>query len=540
MTTKSVSGQFADLDAKRKRHLERGRRCAANSIPSILPEPDQTDGGDIPDNHQSDCARWVSGLAGTLLQSTFPPGAPFASQQLAPSLDRDESISDEVKQTIKDRLFLQDIAIQAALESGGTVQKNELVAGFHDAQRHAFEQILVCGDVCQELTDDFRVKNYRLDNYGVLRDSTGRLLQLITRQEIDPGSFDEDELKKAELTQEKVMEKSVSERLVKVYDRMEWHPFSELWVTVREATIDGKAVVINEFEDKVPAKWSVPYRLTSGNHYGDGLCGLNFGDIIKLDFLCNKLSDHADLASWFHLFIDPSSDLTEDDMLSTNGRVSYGRVENGEAADVALFKADKVSDFTITKQVRDDVREALGRAFLSSTGSVRDSERTTQYEVAATTIQELNNGTGGVYASIATNMQANLFARARFEAVRQKIIRPIPSKLIGRAVQTVPLTGLAALAAQARFQSILSFADLIQKLGPRYSARLDEGILTRVAARYFLVNEPGLIKTDAQVKADLEAAIQAQNRQAAGQQAVTTLGNIAEQQAAASAQQPAA
>jgi len=532
MTT-TVAGQFAKLDDARSWHLERARACASKSIRSILPDPKYKGGGDKPENNQSDCARYVAGLAGTLLQATFPPGAPFVSQQLSPELDRDPTIPDEKKQAIKDQLFIQDIAIQAAIEGGGGFDGNELVAGFHDIERYAFEQLLVAGDVCQGMTDNFRLKNYALNNYVVTRDDTGRLLMLITKEQQDPGALDEDELAKTGVTRADLEKKSVMDRLCEVYDRQEWNPFSKKWVTTREVKIDNQYRVVNTFEDRVPQKWVASYRLPRGGHYGDGLCDLNFGDIHSLDDLCGKILDHADLASWFHIFLDPEGDLTPDDMLERNGRVSYGRVVNGVPAHVGLFKADKVSDFTITKQSRDDLRESLGRAFLSSTGSVRDSERTTRFEIAATTIQELQNGLGGVYASIATSMQVPLFARARFECQRKRVIRSIPPSLIGKAVRAIPLTGLAALAAQARFQAIVSYADFAAKLGPQALARLNEGVLMQVAARYFLINEPGLVRSDEEMRKVLDQAIQAKNREAAGQQVVSSMGAIAENQAAA-------
>lgn len=532
----TVVEEFRSLHADRTEHLERAYNCAERSIPSVLRRPERRRNGASPDNFQSDVARFVSGLAGKMLQGLFPPGVPYYAQQLAPEIERDETISSDFKQGLKDQLLVQDLVILAMLEGASGSGGNDLLATLHDAERIALEQLLVCGDVCQRLDDDFQITNFPLNCYVVQRDSTGKTLFIITKEQVDPTSFSDEELSRAELDIDELRKKSVKSRVCTVYTRVEWQPWSKKWTVVREAAINDKGKIISEDEDTVTAIWSVPYKLGGDDNYGTGLCDNNYGDIHSFDELSRRLLNHADLASWFKVIVDKNSDLRISDLIQRNGTCHRDEVENGVARNIAVVKADKIADFSVVQQVHEQIRAQLGRAFLSDTGSVRQSERTTALEVARTTISELQNALGGAYSSVARYMQTPLFARAKFQCQGKRLIKSIPRSIAGKAIRAVPLTGLPALAAQSRFQNVVSFAELAMKLSPTAQARINEEVLLRVAARFYLVNEPGLIRTDEEMKAKVEEAMQAQSRQEARSRMIEAAGTITENAAANAAQ----
>jgi hypothetical protein len=119
-----------------------------------------------------------------------------------------------------------------------------------------------------------------------------------------------------------------------------------------------------------------------------------------------------------------------------------------------------------------------------------------------------------------------MFLRAEAQLVSDRKIKPIPRKMEGRAVKTVPLTGLAALAAQTKFQNIMRIAELAERL--QATEDIDKGVFLNAAVRYFQVDEPGLVLSAEKKRAMMDEAMarQAQAR------AIDAAGTIAENAAA--------
>jgi hypothetical protein len=140
-----------------------------------------------------------------------------------------------------------------------------------------------------------------------------------------------------------------------------------------------------------------------------------------------------------------------------------------------------------------------------------------------------------VFASIADQMDAPQIAYA-IEQAREKGLLPKIDNEARKGIRLSLLTGQTALAAQARAARALSLPDLAAKLGEPASRFIDPGVMFRMFARMQRFDEPGLIKSQAQVNAEQQAAIAQQLQLAAGQQAVQSAGTIAEQTAAAAVQ----
>lgn len=517
MTKHNLHEQFTEWDAERRPILDRVRECAKRTIPSVMPDPANVGANArLPDNYQSDGARYVSTFAGRLLQGTFPPGVPYAARHLSKDLLDDPAVPVESKQRLLEELAIRNATIVAFIENSPR---------FYATKYSVMKNLIVCGDVTERMNDDGSITMFRMDNYVTLRDSTGTVLCQVFRENLDIASLTVGELDELGIKESSFRQKRIDKRLVTKYVRNEWNPWSRTWVQLPGIMYDGKMRYFDEQEDRVSAYWTTPFDLTEGENYGRGLCEINFGDIVMVDTGAHAFSNWLELSSWFKMCIDDASDINEDDLSRENGTTMRCKVMAGAVQDMALFKADKLADFTVAEKVTERVSSRLGKAFLSETASVRDSERTTLGEITQTTIQELQNATNGAFATLSAFQQLPMFLRAEHQLVTDRRLKPIPEKLEGKAVRTAPLTGLAALAAQTKFQNVVRVAELAQQL--QAEDDIDKSVFLNAAARYMQVDEPGLVKTAEQKKAEMDA-IMARQAQA---RAIDAVGTIAENRA---------
>lgn len=529
MSTENLEQQFVALDAERSTLLQRVRECAKRTIPQLMPDPARqvrtktsSERTIKPDNYQGDCQRFVTGFAGRLLEGVFPPGVPYAARKLSPEILDDPEIPSEWKTQLIEALTLRNMIIVSMIEASPL---------FYARKYNVFKHLLVCGECAERMNDDYSITLFRLDNYVTLRDSTGTILSQIFREKLDLASLEPGELELIGMTPEKLRGMNAAQRMVTKYTRNEWNPWSKTWVQLRGIMHENKCHYLPEQEDRVSAFWTTPWDLTEGENYAIGLCELNYGDILTIDTLALGTMNFADVTSWMRIGVDESSDLDENELLDENGRIIRCRVDGGQIQNLAMLQANKVGDWSVFKDIKEDTINKLGRSFLSETSSVRDSERTTLGEITATTIRELQNATNGAFATIATHQQLPMFLRAEAQLVSDRLIKPIPKKLEGRAVKSVALTGLAALASQTKFQNVMRIAELAERL--QATENLDKDVVLNAAVRYFQVDEPGLVLSAEKKRAMMDEAMarQAQAR------AIDAAGTIAEN-AAAQQQQP--
>lgn len=523
MADNTIASLFATDDAKRQSVLDRCRTAAALSKPWVLPPEGHTEDSRLPENYQSIGSRGITNLEGKILLALYPPETPWFKLQLAAQIRYDPTIPDEDKQEVEQALYLQELTILSVLESAslrGTQRGSR--TGFRSRKRAALTQVLVTGDVLEQLTDDYRLKVFRRDQYVTKRDSSGDVLYHIVKEQIDPLSLTDEQLGRADLDRGELQEKPVMDRVTPIYTRTEWQPQSKVWKVEQE--VNGH--LVNESEEKVSQFFSTPFELAGGEDYGRGFMEQNLGDFRSLDELELRRLDLLALASKALVAIDEGSSTRDRDIAKPSGSVIRCRVKNGVPEDVAMLSFAQVREFSMLTEGIRDKTENLGKAMLLETSAVRDSERTTAFEVSRMTIRELEGALGGLYAPMAENQQVPLLRRAIHQMKRDKIILPLPEE----HVDIMALTGLAALSRAAKAQNLMEFTDVVAKIGDTALAKINTDVLVDVMARYKGIDEPGLVKSAEQMQQEQQAAMAAQAQMAAAEKAIDVGGNIIENQ----------
>lgn len=519
----TLRSQFAADDAARTQILERARECSRLTDPTILPPLQHEKDSKLPDNYQSVGSEGVITLEGKMVSALFPPGLPWFKLELDSETMNNPEIPDEIKQGLLHDLMIMELIIVSAIESGEAGAGEEYSNTFRTSKRQALAQIIVTGDVLEYLDDDYRFTVFSRDKYVTKRNTRGDVLYHIIKEQIDPLTLTKEQFAASGLDRDEMMKLHVAKRMKDIYTNVEWMPLEKKWKIEQE--VNDK--IINASHEVVSPYFCTPYKLTPGEDYGRGLVELHLGDLSSFDTGCLRMLDFMELCSKMLTAIDTASTVRERDMTKKTGSVIRARVVGGVIQDIAMFKADKVADFKVCAESNAQVAARLSKVFLSASGSVRDSERTTAYEVQQATIAELEGALGGVYAPIQAHQQDPQLNRIIWMLRRDKRLPALKAKDRKR-IKIKTLTGIAALADERRAQAIKELAIDAQSLGDMGIAKINAGVALDAIARYRRINEPGLIKSNEQVAQEQQAAIEAATQAAAAQKGVDVAGNVAE------------
>ena len=175
--------------------------------------------------------------------------------------------------------------------------------------------------------------------------------------------------------------------------------------------------------------------------------------------------------------IDENSDISPEDLAAPSGKPMYGKVNAGVVQDIGFLKVDKLQDFSAVERISEAVVQRLSRAFMLEQTAIRNSERTTATEVGVT-VREVQSSDAHVYPSIAEQQQKPTVDRFRFQMERDGIL-----PAMGDDVETVIVTGTAALANQQRAAALAEYAQFVLALGPAAQEVLDPAIVATAYAR---------------------------------------------------------
>lgn len=515
-----LRGRWEKADANRRELLEEARICAALSKPWVLPPEDQQPNEELPENYQSLGSRGVTNLEGKMLLALYPPGVPWFNFSLSPKIRYDPKVSPEAIHAIEQALFTQELAVMAMLESADiTDDGHRRPSAFRSRKRTALSQLLVTGDVLEQITDDYRWKVYGRQQYVTKRNSEGDVLFHGIRESVDPLSLTEDQQRKSGLNLGDLAKKNPDERMEDLFTFVEWQPQKRGWLIRQE--VNGH--IVNESEETVSPYFSTPFELAPNEDYGRGFVELNRGDLRSLNELELRLLDFAALASRNLIGLDPGSTTRPRDLSKPSGEIIRTRIINGQWADVGILRSEKSQDFGVVFQSAERKRKDLGSAMLLESEITPRGERVTAYQVQRVAM-ELEGALGGAYAPIADLQQVPVIRRVVHMMQRDKLMPVLPKE----AVSISLITGIAALRREIDAGKMFNAIQAIQALGPEAIAKINLDVVVELVMRYLGVDSPGILKSPEQIAAEQQQAIAAQTALAAGEKAVDVAGNVAQ------------
>lgn len=539
MKKATLASQFDREIGEMSTILDRARDCALLSKPWLLPEEGHGEDDEFRNNYQSVGSNGLTVFTGKLMDLIFPAGRPFFMLDVSPRVRYAAGADENMLRGQLEALFLRELTMMAVLESGNPDRKKRgsrrdsfrkkrrsKRVSFRTKQYQALLQCVGTGDVLQQLTDDYRIKVLRRDQWTCRRDSSGDVLHHILKEKVDILGIETEQHDNASIREmvnlsEIDEESEHDDRMVDMVTRNKYHHASGRWVVEQE--INGH--VFNTSEEEVSAYWSTPYELVSPEHHGRGLIENNLGDLKGLDNLELNLLNIMGLAGKGHPVLDAGSEMTPDDLRKPSGTVLVGRVQSGNVMDAGMLTFDMAREYTILESGIGRKEKNLGRAMLTEIEAMPTGDRVTATQIVRIA-REIELATGGVVSSVADDMQIPLLLRLEYQMEKDKLIAPLNRE----AYEVVSITGVNAMRQGEKGQNVLNFAQIAAQMPEDAQRRIEWSVLVDVLARYMNIHEPGLIKTREQVEEEMAQDLQQAIAQQAASRGVDVLGNVAEQQ----------
>jgi hypothetical protein len=184
----------------------------------------------------------------------------------------------------------------------------------------------------------------------------------------------------------------------------------------------------------------------------------------------------------------------------------------------------KLNDISFLGGFIRDKEARLGQSMLIGSESVRRSERTTAFEIARITIEQIQGALGGFYTPVADALQLPIAHRGMHLIEKKKILPALPKKSMSIKI----LTGLAALSRENKAAAMLDVAQVAQLLGPQALAKIEPTVFLDVYARLRGINEPGMVKTNQEVEQEARQQMQRDIEQQAAQEGIAAVSNVAQ------------
>jgi hypothetical protein len=489
--TPRAKARYEVLKSGRNTILERARTNSDLTIPGLVPTDGQSASTSFSQPYQSLGARCVNNLAAWMLVTQFPPDAPFARI----------SVHEDTAAELGERLSEVQTAL-ARIASRAHLRVETMA--MRPIMMEAFRHLVVAGNALIHIPlENVPPRMWRLDQYVVLRDERGRLIEAVVHEQVYAATLSEEVRTACDVQVEPGKEK---EKMVDLYTHV---------------TLDGEDLVdyqqINEkivpgSEGKAPrdrAGWmALRWQAVPGTDYGRAHVSEYIGDLMSLEDLSKAIIQFAAVASRIVHIVDPNSMIDVEEL----NRAETGEYITGYVDKVQSLQLEKSQDFQVASNVAERLELRLSHAFMLQSGTVRNAERVTAEEIRAMA-QELENVLGGVYTVMSAELQLPLIRRLLYALSREQKVPELPDD-----VEPTIVTGFEALGRNHAANKLrMWLTDMKTTYGDAVVAQITDSseVGRRLADSYGIEDVASLIKGADQLAAENEAAQAQQATQAA-------------------------
>lgn len=471
---------YQKLETYRRPYLDRARKAAELTIPSLIPKEGSNGGTAYATPYQGVGARGVNHLTAKLLLALLPPNSPFfrlaVSDQALVALTQQEGMRAEV---------------EAAL---GSVERS--VMGFIESSNirpttsEALKHLIVAGNALLFLPPEGGMRLYPLSSYVVRRDSVGNVLDIVASEKVAIGALPEEIRSKI-----KDAGKKSPETQVDIYTHITRSVKGDQWESYQE--VNGEIVKGTENTypmDKTP--WiALRYTKIDGEHYGRGFVEEILGDLITLEALTQAIAEGSAISAKVVFLVNPNG-VTKAHRLS---KAENGSFVEGDIQDVEALQVQKSSDLRVAQDMIAVITERLSFSFLLNSAIQRNGERVTAEEVRWMA-SELEDTLGGIYSILSQEFQLPLVRRLMNQMTAQKMIPDLPKE----ALQPTITTGMEALGRGHDLNRLNAFMQQLAPLGSAVQQYLNVGdYITRIGTALGL-DMKGLVRSEEEVQQQIQ------------------------------------
>ena len=492
----TAQARYLLLQSNRWQFLERARHNALLTIPSLISLLGHDGRTHLIEPYQGLGAMAVTHLSSRMVTRMIPAGRPFMRLTLSAEdlMEKNGVIPEETERA----LALAEQLIQGEVEA----------ADWRTSTLMSLQQLIVCGNVCEHQMLDNTIRVFRLDQFVVLRDYAGNVLEAMLEEKLTRDTLPGD-MKVPKGAAVTAAASSAADEEVKLYTwiKRKNKEGGDVY-DVHQEIADKKVGSDGPLEfalDALPwnfLRWSV----TPGEDYGRAKVTEHVADLRSLDNLEKAMLEMAAMASRNFIMIRPTA--TGVGLKNRLTRAANGSVMMGDPDSVELKSFDNSAGFQITAAQVDTLRQSIAKAFLLLSGGQRDAERVTATEIERD-IQELEAALGGNFSTLNTQMMER---RTRILIANMIDQGKLPPGVLTTEPQV--LTGLEALSRERDVQRVMQVAQGAQAFGPDVALHVLK--MDKLMARMTIgLGFPDVVNSQEDIAASRQQAQQAELVQAA-------------------------
>jgi len=436
----SASALYEQLCSDREQFLDRGRKCAELTIPSLLP-PSSNKKNNLHVPYQSIGARGVNNLSNKLLTSLLPPNTPFFrllvdDYELAESYDEDGRAEFEEALNSVERSVLTETERKALRTPVFT----------------AIKMLIVTGNVLLYMPKNSKVRAIKLDSYVTRRSPDGTIIDCILKEEVAYAALPADIRKM--LDEQPEDKKYDANDPVAVYTcwKLENNKYVG-WQEVEDIKVPGSdASWKTESPNFLPLRWVS----VDGEDYGRSHVEEYIGDLNAAEGLSQAILESALAAAKTVIMVKPNATTRIDKLVAARNL----DVIQGNEDDVFALQLDKRADLQVASNTAQEIGQRLAQAFLLNSSIQRNAERVTAEEIRFMAA-ELEDSLGGVYSLLSQEFQLPLVNRLMDVMQKEGRLPKLPEGIVPSIV-----TGLEALGRGQDLSRMQVFSNEISKFGP--------------------------------------------------------------------------
>ena len=493
-----IKNRYKKLSQKRSAYLDRAYKYSEVTLRYIMPENDDPSTEEMQRDFSSTGADSVTTLANKYMLALFPANKSFF--KLTPN------ISDRTAEHIG--VTPAEMKIQLTRAEREARRKLESRHG-RPALIDIIKHLIITGNALLYYPDDGNIQMYPLDQFVVNRTILGEYTEIITEDKKMLDSLDEELRELVMSTLDIEEDADLSSKEVTLYTYIKSNPDNYKQYIVEQAVedmpINEPFTVLKEKNRWTPLVWNVTRR----EEYGRGLVEEHYGNLWSLNILSEALVTAAAAICDIKYGVDPSSTF---DVAELNNSPT-GSYHLGNPESVGEIGGENKADLRFVQEMIDKYERQIGKAFLSISTQIRDSERTTAYENRLRA-QELEQAHAGVFSQLALNLQKPLATL---------LLDEFDITLKDSGIELVVVSGLDAMGRVSENEKILQlFEDLavLNNVPEQLVSVFRYTDTVRLLANGRDVEVDEIIKSDKELQQEQQARAQAQQNSMAQEQMI--------------------
>lgn len=517
----TIEERYRVYDSAREKVIDRARDHASYTLPRLL---EDGYGTQIPGLEDHDIVElfWhkpgqnATMLANKLTNAIFPAnGAPFfefeASRELR-ALYGAEQISD-IEWEELDRLRVNfENDLHSDLQS----------SNFRSQLFMSILKVIVMPNDLMYMDDEVEFRSYRIDQFVIRRNIKGKIVEYITCDWVEADLLDE----KLSSIPNKGSTNSY-DRYEPLYTQIKWNNKKNVWEVKREfrETIYDRG----EYKENESPYFCIQWNLSTGEDYGTSLTEQVFGLIRSGEATAKALVEGLMAGSQGYMGVSPTG---VTDIESLVDRANWSWVSAREE-DVFAIQPNTSSSVVTANEALRIMEEDLDEAFMTNASARLTGERVTAYQVDSLK-SEQDEALGGMLTHMAQQVQRPVIQRLIAIRAKNKKIPEAFKKLLDEKAFTLKIkTGLDALGRQLdtlRLQAVGQTLGELAQIWPEMAEKLDGHNFAEDLIKNSGLDVERYAKPLERIRQERAEAQQAQVAAQAQEQAISSVGKIAEQQ----------